>query len=167
MAAAITTPVARSEAERAGPTRRGLSLLHPGDHPRLTFAAAGFRRVPMYSAPGTRLASYCRHRLRRPPVYPLAEPKGTPRGLLRHCRPGPQVSYRVRYPSCVSRHCSAANVSFGWSTGCKTERPLRVGPARSASLRATGGGYRGCHLLPGYARNAREQEGRPFGFPPR
>ena len=64
--------------------------------------------------------------------------KGQAGGLLRRCRqkPGnllPSALYTVQI-----RYCSAAKVGIGWSTGCRTERPLRVGPGRSAALRPTG-----------------------------
>ena len=40
----------------------------PRKLPSPNFAAEQYRICTMYSAPGRRLASYCRHRLRRPPV---------------------------------------------------------------------------------------------------
>ena len=40
-----TAAVARSEAERAGAKRRGLSILRPVTHPMLTFAAADFQSL--------------------------------------------------------------------------------------------------------------------------
>ena len=56
---------------------------------------------------------------------------------------------------------------LGWATGCRIERPLRVGPGHSASLRPTAAvdvynlGMRVAK------RNAREEKGSSFGLPPR
>ena len=66
------------------------------------------------------------------PLYTKADGR-----FLRRYRPGPGAFCRLRSPFCVNRYCSAASRRLGWSTGCRTERPLRVGPGRSASLRPT------------------------------
>ena len=51
-----TAAVGRSEAERPGPTRRGLSVLHPVAHPSPGLRRSSIRSRTMFSAAGRRLA---------------------------------------------------------------------------------------------------------------
>ena len=55
----------------------------------------------------------------------------------------------------------------GRLSGCRIERPLRVGPGRSASLRPTAAVIDYCPGMRVAKRNAREQKDSPFSLSPR
>ena len=95
------------------------------------------------------------------PLYTKADGR-----FLRQCRPDPEIFYRVRCTLYVSRYCSAASCGGAVFVGGEPKGPCVLAPRvplRYALLRR----LTGCPILPGYARNAREQKDSPFGFPPR